>query len=85
LTSLCNKQAGSEIGFIDLLTLEIHFVMLYIEIVQNAKKLTLIIIDLIIQERSAVNIENCSYTFVTFNDLFLKTLRFIMFHSPLEA
>jgi hypothetical protein len=58
LTSLCNKQAGSEIGFIDLLTLEIHFVMLYIEIVQNAKKLTLIIIDLIIQERSAVNIEN---------------------------
>lgn len=58
LTSLCNKQVGSEIGFIDLLNLEIHFVMLYIEFVQNAKKLILIIIDLIIIERSVVNIEN---------------------------
>jgi hypothetical protein len=48
LISLCNKQAGSEIGFIDLLTLGIRFVMLYIEFVQNAKKLILIIIDLII-------------------------------------
>jgi hypothetical protein len=38
--------------------LGIRFVMLYIEFVQNAKELVLIIIDLIIIERPAVNIEN---------------------------
>jgi hypothetical protein len=59
--------------------------MLYIEFVQIAKMLTLIIIDLIIIERSAVNIEKWLYAFVAFNDRFLKKLRLHHAPFPLEA